>query len=209
MKGPARNMLAATAVSGMIDTAAMHMGLGLRIRNEWGLWSVVLVLSVLAWGQTVRAETVSDQVSSAPVPALLSAAKKAFVANLGGDDAALSHEVVTPGGTYSQFYGAMKAWNRFELVAAPHDADVVLEIRFVPRLLDYSGKTASQLEPDRIQLLIVDTMTQTPLWAVTEVLDNWILASTGRANFNKAMDKVVEDFKALVQRASSPTTGSQ
>jgi hypothetical protein len=143
------------------------------------------------------------------LPALLGAAKKRFVANLGGDDAALSHEIVAPGGTYSQFYGAMRAWNRFVLVAAPRDADVVLEIRFVPRLIDYSGKSPSQLEPDRIQLVIVDTMTQTPLWAITEVLDNWILASTGKANFDKAMDKVVEDLKALVQRASSPTPGGQ
>jgi hypothetical protein len=165
---------------------------------------VVLVLSVLAWGQTVRAESVSDQVSSAPLPALLGTAKKAFVANLGGDDAALSNEIVAPGGTYGQFYGAMKAWNRFELVAAPRDADVVLEIRFVARLIDHSGKSASQLEPDRIQLVIVDTKSQTPLWVVTEVLDNWILGSTGKANFNKALDKVVEDLKVLVQRASSP-----
>lgn len=169
----------------------------------------VLVLSVLAWGQIVMAETASDQVSSAPLPALLGTAKKAFIANLGGDDAALSHGVVAPGGTYGQFYGAMQAWNRFELVAAPHDADVVLEIRFLPHLIDYSGKTPSQLEPDRIQLVIVDTMTQTPVWTVTEVLDNWNLVSTGRANFNKALDKLVGDFKALVQRASSPTTGNQ
>ena len=34
-----------------------------------------------------------------------------------------------PDRAYNEFYAAMKTWGRYELVAAPRDADLVFEIR--------------------------------------------------------------------------------
>jgi hypothetical protein len=67
----------------------------------------------------------------APIPEQILTAKKVFIANGGGDesrDEAVSYSG-GPDRAYNEFYAAMKTWGRYELIAAPGDAELVFEIR--------------------------------------------------------------------------------
>ncbi len=164
------------------------------------------VMAANTWSQPTKAIVTShqdgtpiDQVVSAPVPAALATAKKVFIANLGGDDTGLGDDILATGETYNHFYSAITTWNHFVPVGTPSDADLVLEIRFLPRVIE---KSPTELEHACIQLVIVDPSTHIPLWTITEALDDWTLTSTGIKNYNLAMNKLMDDFKMLVQRAS-------
>ena len=86
-----------------------------------------IVIQLSAAGQQ------SKQVAVAPIPIQVSSAKKLFVVNAGGDER-FQEEPFFSGGTdraYNQFYAGLKASGRYDLVTAPADADVLVEIRFI------------------------------------------------------------------------------
>src|SRR5262249_58007268 len=69
----------------------------------------------------------------APVPAQIITGRKAFVSNLRADTSLILPNHYS-GGTdraYNQFYAAMKGWGRYELVAVPADADLILALSLV------------------------------------------------------------------------------
>jgi hypothetical protein len=59
------------------------------------------------------------QVPPAPVPPLILAAKKVFIANGGGDESLFDMPQYSggPDRLYNEFYAAMKSWGRYELVS--------------------------------------------------------------------------------------------
>jgi len=129
----------------------------------------------------------TNVIPAAPVPAQILAAKKVFISNAVN----LMGEPYQP---YDQFYSAMKSWGRYELVAAPADANLVFEIRF----------TALALEDDKVyviypqlELAIVDVETHLRLWTLAEDVDNARLQSNRVKNYNQAMANLVEDVKKL------------
>src|SRR5271170_621963 len=67
----------------------------------------------------------------APVPPQILAAKKAFIANAGGDQMANNYPRFSgsPDRAYNEFYAAMKSWGRFEIVGSPAEADLLFEVR--------------------------------------------------------------------------------
>src|ERR1700761_1935654 len=68
----------------------------------------------------------------APVPTPLVRGKKAFISYELGDVTAFPDAYSGgPERAYGEFYSAMKAWNRYDLVADPNDADIVFAVRFV------------------------------------------------------------------------------
>lgn len=73
----------------------------------------------------------SKQVPPAPVPSLILAAKKVFIANGGGDESPFHWPQYTggPDRLYNEFYAALKSWGRYDLVDSPGEADLVFEIR--------------------------------------------------------------------------------
>ena len=73
------------------------------------------------------------QVTPAPVPPLILAAKKVFIANGGGDESLFDMPQYSggPDRLYNEFYAAMKSWGRYELVSTPGEADLVFEIRLI------------------------------------------------------------------------------
>ena len=67
---------------------------------------------------------------TAPVPPAILSAKKIFVANAGADSGLFPHPFGgNPDRAYNQFYAALKADGRWELVSSPREADLVLELR--------------------------------------------------------------------------------
>lgn len=132
----------------------------------------------------------------APVPAQITAGRKAFISNASG-------EAITPPGTadltYRQFYASMKSWGRYELVSVPADADVVLEIRYETPFGPVNNGNQGQYP--QIRLSILDPKTHVILLAFVHPVVQVARKSTGIQNFQGAMDAILSDIKAL----ASPT----
>jgi hypothetical protein len=99
-------------------------------------------LAIVVLHNSILAAQQPKQVPPAPIPAPILVAKKVFVANAGGeepwkDNAQFNGDVDR---SYSQFYGALKTWGRYELVGAPADADLLFEIQFT--VLSVAGEAA-------------------------------------------------------------------
>ncbi len=99
----------------------------------------------------------------APVPEPLKSGKRAFISYELGDVTAFpSRYSGGPERAYSEFYAAMKAWGRYEIVLDPKDADVVFTIRFVD---------PPQIPKPQVRLGVLDAKTHTALWGFVEEVD--------------------------------------
>jgi hypothetical protein len=140
---------------------------------------------------------------TAPIPAQILTAKKVFIANGGGDESFREGVSYTGGAyrAYNEFYAAMKTWGRYELVAAPGDADLVFEIRLIVFQLRSDRLTDDSTESDsQFRLVIRDPKTHETLWGLTEHAQGAVLQSNRDKNFEQAMAAVVGD----VQRIAGP-----
>jgi hypothetical protein len=141
------------------------------------------------------------EVLQAPVPAQILAAKKVFISNGGGDNV----DSYSGGRerSYNQFYAALKSWGRYELVAAPAEADLIFEITFANPIVgeNVSGGTgifavtSSLVRDGQFRLRIVDLKTHVLLWAITEHVESAKLQGNRDKNFDQAMASLVNDVK--------------
>jgi hypothetical protein len=140
----------------------------------------------------------------APVPAQIFTGKKAFISNASGEN------INPPGSSdlnYNQFYASMKSWGRYELVAAPADADLVFEIRYEQPFgpVNVSGGDGGSRQYPQIRVSILDPKTHILLWAFTEPVVEVKKRATGMQNFQGAMDKLMSDIKTLAAQPAAPT----
>ena len=148
----------------------------------------------------------------APVPAQIVAAKKVFVANAGSDEWAYSDGPFHGARerAYNQFYAALKDSGRYELVAAPADADLLFEIEFsVPSATSQVDRSVAQgflPEPfdPRFRLVIRDPKTRALLWAFTEHIQWAILQGNRDKNFDHGLAKLVDEVRDLTGQAVAP-----
>jgi hypothetical protein len=98
----------------------------------------------------------------------------------------------------------MKTWGQYELVSAPTDADLVLEMSF-----GVQAEGANVIKGDgigagyapRFRLLILDPDTHFTLWAFTQHVQWALLAGNRDKNFDQGMTSLVNDLKKwLAQR---------
>jgi predicted oxidoreductase (fatty acid repression mutant protein) len=99
----------------------------------------------------------------------------------------------------------MKSWGRYELVAAPGDADLVFEIRL----------TVFQLQRERVltddspafdsqfRIVICDAKTHQRLWGLTEHAQGAVLLSNRDKNFEQALAAVVAEVQRIVGPAAA------
>jgi hypothetical protein len=111
----------------------------LRIAKR-GILYVLFVISLLSL-PLLSAEKPKDEVPPAPVPSPIAAAKKVFISNAPGNN--LPAAFGGPDRTYNEFYAAMKGWGHYELVAAPSEADLILEISFTSSLSEVEGTSTT------------------------------------------------------------------
>jgi uncharacterized membrane protein len=142
------------------------------------------VFAILIAASVLSAQTQS--VPTAPKPIQILAAKKVFISNASGRSDAFYFN--QPDQLYNEFYAALSDWRRFELTAAPRDADLVLEIHFTPN---------QDVQLAMVELVILDPSTRTVLWTLNEKIDSAAKQSTGRKNFDKAMSALMNDLKKL------------
>ncbi len=170
--------------------------------------AAVVAISLVILLASVSLAVEQSKVPPGPVPAQILAAKKVFVANAGGeqppsDDAQFSGDSDR---AYNQFYAAMKTWGRYELVGAPADADLWLEIRFTAPPASRSvmqGNTVGTAEFDpQFRLVIRDPKTNAILWGFTEHASWALLKGNRDKNFDQALARIVADVQRLAQQAT-------
>jgi hypothetical protein len=151
-----------------------------------------------------RATEQKKPTQPAPIPAQILAAKKVFIANGGGDESHYEAASYTggPDRAYNEFYAAMKTWGRYELVAAPGDADLIFEIRLTVFQLQRERVLADDdpATDTQFRMVIRDTKTHETLWGLTEHAHGAVLQSNRDKNFEQAMAAIV----AEVQRIAGP-----
>jgi hypothetical protein len=147
---------------------------------------------------------------AAPIPTQILTAKKVFIANAGGDQPFYEEPLFSggPDRAYNQFYAAMKTWGRYELVGAPGDADLLIEILFtVPRIEQKVVRGQAALVPipydPQFRVVVRDPKTSALLWAFTEHAEWAILQRNRDKNFDRALAKVVSDMQGWSASAGS------
>lgn len=145
-----------------------------------GIYFVIFVFVLT----TVPPVYAQQDPTPAPVPAQILTAKRVFISNWGSTAWAPADL------TYNEFYSAMKSWGRYELLSAPSDADLILEIHF-----EDSGGT------NRLRLMILDPKTHTVLWAFTEYVAPWNTKSGARKSLDKSMGALSTDMLHLLTPA--------
>ena len=146
-------------------------------------------------------------VPEAPIPDFILNAHKVFVTNGGGNPLA-----------FDEFYSQLKTWGRYQLVGAPSEAQVILEVKYFvvdegTRISSatntYTGKTqvySREMIDPQLQLNIYDAKTKDLLWSVT---DHKRLARLERNREKESInsaDRLAAGLKERVEAlAKSPT----
>jgi hypothetical protein len=170
---------------------------------------VLLISLVIAGLQVPILKAQQSKMAAVPIPAQISAAKKVFVANAGGDSLYTEDPLFAggPDRAYNQFYAAMKIWGKYELVSSPADADLLFDIRFtVPPIAQPVVKGdsigAAAFDP-QLRLEIRDPKSTAILWGFTEHLQWAILKGNRDKNFDLAMARIVAETQKLSAQATA------
>src|SRR5580700_9624893 len=84
-------------------------------RSMRNLAVLLVVGSILLAPSLVGAKEKNEDVSVAPLPAVIVNAKKVFLSNGGGGSLA-----------YDAFYSEMKGWSKYKIVGSPEESDLIV-----------------------------------------------------------------------------------
>jgi hypothetical protein len=158
---------------------------------------LLMVVGVLLLAVGMRAQVLPQP---APIPAKL-LAKNVFLSNAGADSGLFPSPFSGgPSRAYDYFYAALKRDGAYVLVDDPAKADLVFEIRMTaPSGPQNPSKVNGASDPlPMVRLVIFDRPTHYVLWAVTESVDVALLQKTHDANFDRALDRLLNDLKSVV-----------
>ncbi len=153
-----------------------------------GILSTLLVAAMLAGTDLHAQQPVGPP--PAPVPSQILNAKRVFIANATGDhDLRIAKYMGGPDGIYNQFYADVESGGRFELAAAPADADLVLNVTLgiFPLNPGYAG----------FRLSIIDPKSSILLWTISEPIDPAFLAKTAHKNMVASLGRLADDLRSL------------
>jgi hypothetical protein len=144
------------------------------------------------------AQSKSAPAPQAPIPPQILAAKKAFIANAGGDEMANNDPRFSGRSdrAYNEFYAAVKSWGRFEIVGSPAEADLLLEVRQSVSAGPGSGPGASYVPLFRLK--IRDARTQALLWGFNLHGEFGLGQGESDRNFDQAVNRLVTELRILV-----------
>jgi hypothetical protein len=186
--------------------------LTIRIAKR-GILEVLFVIGLLSL-PLLSAEKAKDGVPPAPVPSPIAAAKKVFISNAPGSN--LPASFGGPDRTYNEFYAAMKGWGHYELVAAPSDADLILEISFSSLLSSVGGTSTSgpiSYNYTELRLVILDARMHVPLWWFNEEVNPKVSfphrpETAVNSAFSRSTATLVDDLKKLVGEPAVGTSNT-
>lgn len=145
--------------------------------------------------------TILASAQTAPIPSQITAAQKVFITN-GGEDSVFS--ALFKERPYDSFYTSMKGWDRFQIVASPFDADLVLEVSDVVAAGTakvIKGDTVGWPSDPLVKLLVIDPKTRTVLWGYSQHVDMALLQGNRDKNLKEAMTALLNNLKALTTTA--------
>jgi len=170
----------------------------------------LLLTTVLAGVAFGTAQSGQSAVPLAPVPPQILAAKKVFISNVPGEQFYSPRNAEDdPYRPYSQFYASLKSWGYYELVPAPSDADLILEIRLSGRPVLTSATVQAPVFEVFLEVTVLDPKTHAVLWWLTERLQGANRKATGEKNYNQAMTNLVNDLKKLVGQPAAATSDTK
>ena len=162
-----------------------------------GVWIAFLLFTILAFG--------SDDTPAAPTPSQVATAKKVFISNAGQEinprAGRLGHYTGGPDRAYNQFYAAVKSWGKYELVSAPSEADLVIEISFHQPIVWGKLVDSGPADDSYFRLIVIDPKTRTALWGFTEHVEWANLEGNRDKNFDQALQKIMKDLQGLAARS--------
>ena len=144
------------------------------------------------------------QTPVAPLPSQILTAKKVFISNARGEWNPY-HWSGTPERTYNEFYAAIKNWGRFEIVSAPSDSDLVLQIGFTETIAMYG---IGQVNNPQFKLLILDPKTNIQLWILDEHVELDRKIEKNDRNFEVGINNLLGYLKALTAQPA-PTSSTK
>ncbi len=166
-------------------------------------------LMICSWQLPVAEAGEPKAVAAGPIPTQIASAKKVFIANA-GENQPFNEVSLFSGGSeraYDEFYAGMKALGRDELAGAPADADLLFEIEFTsPKAgpVLFEGSFIEEVQYDaQFRLAIRDPKTNALLWVVNQHVQWAILQGNRDKNFEKAMDRMVNDVQGLAARSGA------
>jgi hypothetical protein len=143
--------------------------------------------SIAIFSQTLR------DAPAAAIPSQILTARKVFISNARGEWNSVRWSG-SPERTYNEFYAAIKNLGLFQIVSAPGDADLVLQITFVEPTevrgnIPYSAPV--------LRLVLLDPKTGIILWTLDEHLQVDLKQKNRDQKFDDGINNLVGYFKAL------------
>src|ERR1700746_982188 len=155
-------------------------------------WAVLSCL-LAAFARGAGAQSTPAAVSRRSSAGKIASDKRVFVSNMGTHVILPSDKNQLEDRPYNEFYAALKAWGRYQLVDTPGDADLVFEIGFI---------VPPGAEP-QLSLRIVDAKTHFRLWTIFDPVRVTIRTAKWDTNFADGITSLVNDLKKLSVRAEA------
>lgn len=129
--------------------------------------NAVLILFVfLSLGALAKSK---KDIPQAPLPAVITNAKKVFLTNGGGSNLA-----------YDAFYADMRQWGKYQIVGSPEEADLIVELKYWTEhdgtaVSSYTNSstgrtsiTSSEIVDPQLKITIYDAKSKNSLWSAID-----------------------------------------
>ena len=133
-----------------------------------------------------------------PLPTALTSARKLFLGNAGDQENADCLRA------YTDLYTDIAKLGRFELLATPANADLILEMHYELT----PGQTAGHDDPRRFRVVLIDPASHVVLWSLVERTNYAVRQSKRDENLDEVVAKLTADLDALTS-AQPPSNNSR
>jgi hypothetical protein len=158
-------------------------------------------LYAVAFALTLLPTEVHAQVLPPPAPIPLKLLGKIVFLSNGGADSGLFPSPFSggPSRAYDYLYRSLSTGGTYTLVNDPAKADLVFEIRVTaPNGPQNPSKVSGASDPlPMVRLVIYDRPMHYILWSITESVGVALLQKTHDANFDHALDALLNDLKSV------------
>jgi hypothetical protein len=184
--------LSSSRISRSVFTQTKVVGIMLKLRLTLVCFGIAAMFTPCL---ILRAQT-ANAVPAAPLPSQIFTAKKVFISNAG----------VGAKKNYDAFYAGIKSWGQYELVSAPEDADLVLEISISSQLTNVGGTKESGPMSSRsswFRLVLLDPRRHIALWTLEENIEPYVFQKTGQKHLDDAIKRLVGSLKDLTVQSAA------
>lgn len=144
----------------------------------------------LCLGTAARAQ-VQDP-PTAPLPSVLASATKLFLGNAGDQENADCLRA------YNDFYADVVRLGRFQMVADPAEADLVLELHYELDLGQAIASHDSNHSVRQFRVVLLEPHTHVVVWSLTERTNYAVFQKNRNKNLDETVDVLAQDLGSLL-----------